>query len=216
MKIYRESEYIMLSALQHMLFCERQCALIHVEQLWVENKFTAEGRVMHERVDRGDQEDRGRIRVEYSLPLKSRQLGISGKADVVEFHLSDDGDKHWVPFPVEYKRGKPKKNHSDKVQLCAQAICLEEMLDRQVENGALFYGKTRRRLNVEFDEDLRRMTRDTAEKVHYLIATGKTPSARYEKKCDTCSFFNLCLPRTVGKKRKVTSWLDNVVNKELD
>ncbi len=216
MKVYRESEYIQLSALQHMLFCARQCALIHVEQLWVENKFTAEGRIIHERVDSGDRIDKGRIRVAYSLPLKSRRLGITGKADVVEFHLEKDGTRDWVPFPVEYKRGKPKKNFSDKVQLCAQAVCLEEMLDRKIENGALFYGKTRRRLKVQFDNELRRLTSETAEKIHGLIATGITPPARYEKKCDTCSFLNLCLSKAIGKKRKVTSWLNDIVHKELD
>lgn len=216
MKEYLEDEYIQLSALQHMLFCRRQCALIHVEQLWVENRYTAEGRVMHERVDRGDSEDRGRIRVAYSLPLKSRQMGISGKADVVEFHLKEgDGGNQWVPFPVEYKRGKPKKNLSDKVQLCAQAICLEEMTGRSVTEGALFYGKTRRRLNVTFDRELRRVTSETAEKVHQLISDGTTPPAKYEKKCDTCSFFDLCLPRAVGKKRNISAWLNKTVCREL-
>jgi len=138
---YSENEYLSLSALQHILFCERQCALIHVEQLWVENRFTAEGRVMHERVDRGDRAGRGKIRIEYSLPLKSAKLGLTGKADVVEFHLSGKAENGWIPFPVEYKRGKPKKNDSDKVQLCAQALCLEEMLDTEVEQGLSFTGK---------------------------------------------------------------------------
>jgi len=159
---------------------------------------------------------RGRVRLEYGLPLKSSLLGITGKADVVEFHLKKGETGQWVPFPVEYKRGKPKKNPADKVQLCAQALCLEEMLDRRIPNGALFYGKTRRRLNVAFDDGLRRITRETAEKVHRLIASGTTPTARYEKKCDTCSFLNLCLPKTIGKKRKVASWLNDVVSKELD
>jgi len=145
---YIEKEYLSLSALQHIIFCKRQCALIHIEQLWVENKFTAEGRVMHERVDRGDQAEGNKIKIEYSLPLKSKFLGITGKADVVEFHLKEDLKNQWIPFPVEYKRGIPKKNYSDKVQLCAQALCLEEMLDTKVEKGALFYGKTRRRQNV--------------------------------------------------------------------
>ncbi|EFK09639.1 CRISPR-associated protein Cas4 [delta proteobacterium NaphS2] len=203
MKKFPESEFIQLSALQHMLFCERQCALIHVEQLWAENRFTAEGRIMHERVDRGDSKDMGRIRVAYSLPLQSRHLGVSGKADVVEFHLSGGKQGKWVPFPVEYKRGKPKKNDSDKVQLCAQALCLEEMLGHPVENGALFYGKTRRRLDVVFDDALRRLTFETARKVHDLIDSGTTPTARYEKKCDTCSMKSLCLPKTSNGKTSV-------------
>lgn len=216
MKTYHEQEYIQLSALQHMLFCERQCALIHVEQLWVENKFTAEGRVMHERVDRGDRAGRGRIRQDFSLPLKSARLGITGKSDVVEFHPDNTRPGAWIPFPVEYKRGKPKKNASDKVQLCAQAICLEEMLGRDVEKGALFYGKTRRRMNVAFDGPLRELTHETARKVHAMIAAGKTPAARYEKKCDTCSFLDICLPKTVGKQRTVALWMEKITGKEPD
>jgi len=216
MREFRENEFIQLSALQHILFCERQCALIHVEQLWVENLFTAEGRIMHERVDRGDRKDIGRIRVEYGLPLKSQRLGVSGKADVVEFHPGEGKKEQWVPFPVEYKRGKPKKNVSDKVQLCAQALCLEEMLGHRVEQGALFYGKTRRRLDVVFDDALRQVTCETAQKVHDLIESGTTPRAKYEKKCDTCSFLNLCLPKTIGKKRKISKWLTDFVRKELN
>jgi CRISPR-associated exonuclease Cas4 len=211
---YSENEYLSLSALQHILFCERQCALIHVEQLWVENKFTAEGRILHERVDRGDQAGRGKVRIEYSLPLKSSELGLTGKADVVEFHLSENTENGWIPFPVEYKRGKPKKDWSDKVQLCAQAVCLEEMLNKKVEQGALFYGKTRRRQNVTFDDSLRALTFETAEKLHELFASGTTPLPHYEKKCDTCSFYNLCLPKTIGKQKKVASWLKNIVQKE--
>ena len=214
MSKYAEDEYFSLSALQHMLFCKRQCALIHIEQLWVENKFTAEGRIMHERVDRGDQVDRGRVKFEYGLPLKSSILGITGKADVVEFHLKDSLKKRWIPFPVEYKRGKPKKNFSDKVQLCAQALCLEEMLDTRVETGALFYGKTRRRLDVDFDKDLRELTIKTAEDVHDMLLSEITPPPHYEKKCDTCSFLHLCLPKTIGKQRKVSSWIKRMVCKE--
>jgi len=211
--MYPESEFIMLSALQHYLFCPRQCALIHVEQLWAENLFTAEGRVMHERVDRGDRQSRGEIRIEYGLALRSRVLGISGRADVVEFHKSDGG---WVPFPVEYKRGRPKKDDSDRVQLCAQAMCLEEMLDQPVDRGALFYGKTRRRLDVIFDDTLRGLTRETAQKIHELITAGETPQASYTKKCDACSFVGLCMPKTTGKSRTVASWLQGMIQKELE
>ncbi len=204
---YTENEYLSLSALQHILFCKRQCALIHIEQLWVENVFTAEGRVMHERVDKGDQVDRNRIKIEYALPLKSSVLGITGKADVVEFHLKGDFEKQWVPFPVEYKRGKPKTNLSDKVQLCAQALCLEEMLGVAVAKGALFYGKIRRRLDVVFDDKLRMHTIKTSEELHEMIASRITPPPHYEKKCDTCSFITLCMPKAIGKNRKVSSWI---------
>jgi CRISPR-associated exonuclease Cas4 len=208
---YCENEYFPLSALQHFLFCKRQCALIHLEQIWVENRFTAEGRDMHERVDRGDQVDKGKIRIEYGLPLKSMALGLTGKADVVEFHLEHEGENRWIPFPVEYKRGKPKKDDSDKVQLCAQAICLEEMLGIPVGKGALFYGKTRRRLDVIFDVSLRDFTRKTSDAFHEMMASGVTPAPRYEKKCDTCSFFTVCMPKTIGKKRKIASWLKQTV-----
>ncbi len=214
MKTYLEKEYLSLSALQHILFCKRQCALIHIEQLWVENRYTAEGRVMHERVDRGDQIDRGRVRIEYSLPLKSRLLGVSGKADAVEFHRQDLESEEWMPFPVEYKRGKPKKNLSDKVQLCAQAMCLEEMLDVSIETGALFYGKTRRRLDVMFDNDLREKTIKTARELHGMISSGITPPPKYSKKCDTCSFISLCLPKVIEKKRTVSSWVKRMIQKD--
>ncbi len=214
MKIYEENEYLSLSALQHILFCKRQCALIHIEQLWVENLFTAEGRVMHERVDRGDQADRGRVRIEYGLPLKSKLLGLTGKADVVEFHREGSSNKKWRPFPVEYKRGKPKKDLSDKVQLCGQAICLEEMLDVSIETGALFYGKTRRRLDVVFDDDLRDKTIETARELHAMISSGITPSPKYTKKCDACSFVSLCLPKAIEKKRTVSSWIKRMIPKD--
>ena len=157
--MYTEDDLLPLSALQHLLFCRRQCALIHIEQAWVENLYTAEGRIMHERVDSGGETPRGDVRVEYSVPLRSLWLGVTGKADVVEFHRKTGTGKTkramWLPFPVEYKRGKPKKGNYDKVQLCAQAMCLEEMLDAEIPCGALFYGKTRRRQDVMFDHALR-------------------------------------------------------------
>src|SRR3989337_821592 len=145
MSVDSTDDLIMLSALQHYVFCPRQCALIHIEQLWAENVLTAEGRIMHDKVDTANRESRGNIRIEYGVPMRSLRLGLIGKADVVEFHK--DGDR-WIPFPVEYKRGKPKPGNCDKVQLCAQAICLEEMLSVRIPKGALFYGKTKRRLDV--------------------------------------------------------------------
>lgn len=136
--MFSEDDLLMLSALQHLSFCPRQCALIHIEQIWAENVFTAEGRVMHERAhDEDRRETRAGVRVERGMPLRSLKLGLIGKADVVEFH-SGLGGKGWTPFPVEYKRGKPKVDDCDKVQLCAQALCLEEMLGVAVPAGALF------------------------------------------------------------------------------
>ena len=206
--MYTEDDLLPLSGLQHLLFCERQCALIHIEQLWAENRFTAEGRVMHERVHKVDRESRGKSRVEYSMSLRSLRLGLIGKADVVEFHRnSDPSAKKWRPFPVEYKRGKPKKANFDRVQLCAQALCLEEMLDIGVNSGALFYGKTRHRKDVLFDDDLRSETEKTARRFHRLFEGGKTPKAIYTKRCDSCSMKGLCLPKTVNKAKSIERYL---------
>src|SRR4030066_991439 len=190
-------DLIMLSALQHFVFCPRQCALIHVEQLWAENVLTAEGRIMQDKVDTANRESRGNIRIEYGVPMRSLRLGLIGKADVVEFHRMDDGT--WMPFPVEYKRGKPKMDDCDKVQLCAQAICLEEMLNVEIKKGALYYGRTRRREEVVFDEKLRLETEDAAKKVHALIESGRTPKAEYSKKCKKCSLYELCMPKVSSK-----------------
>ncbi|MBU0910085.1 MAG: CRISPR-associated protein Cas4 [Proteobacteria bacterium] len=210
---YSEDDLLPLSALQHLLFCPRQCALIHIEQAWQENLFTAQGRLMHERVDQSGRESRKDVRIEYAMPLRCLRLGLIGKADVVEFHLEAGAGKRWLPFPVEYKRGKQKKENWDKVQLCAQAICLEEMLGLGVPAGALFYGKNRRRQDVLFSDELRRETEDAALQLHELIAAGRTPAPVYTKRCDSCSFYELCLPRLLEKKRKVESYLDQAYEK---
>jgi CRISPR-associated exonuclease Cas4 len=199
-------DLVFLSALNHYLYCPRRCALIHIEQLWDENLFTAEGRIMHDKVDSANTESRGNVRIEYSVPIRSLRLGLIGKADVVEFHRMDDGK--WLPFPVEYKRGKPKIDDCDKVQLCAQAICLEEMLNVEIKNGALFYGRTRRREDVMIDEKLRQETEDAAMKVHALIESAATPKAEYSKKCKKCSLYELCMPKV---SRKVSNYLMKVV-----
>ena len=207
-KTYNEDNLVMLSALQHMIFCERQCALIHIEQLWSENTFTAEGRIMHEKVDTAKHEKRRDVRVEYGVPLRSLRIGLIGKADVVEFYRQGN---NWHPFPVEYKRGKPKKDNCDKVQLCAQAICLEEMLSCRITRGALFYGTTRRRQDVAFDTALRTETEDIAKKVHELIISGMTPKPEYSKKCKSCSLLQLCMPKTCGKTGKASAYLLKIV-----
>ena len=206
---YSEEDLIPISALQHLAFCERQCALIHVEQLWDENLFTAEGRIMHERVHEREGESRGDVRIERGLPLRSLKLGLIGKADVVEFHRTEAGA--WQPFPVEYKRGKPKADDCDRVQLCGQALCLEEMLGVKVPCGALFYGKTKRRLDVSFDQELREETEKTANRVRALIQAGVTPKAVYTKKCERCSLMVQCMPRLSGPKRSVKSYLNKMV-----
>jgi len=205
---YSEDDLLALSALQHLLFCPRQCALIHIEQAWQENLFTAQGRLMHERVDQSGRESRRDVRIEYGMPLRSLRLGLIGKADVVEFYLEAGAGERWRPFPVEYKRGKQKKENWDKVQLCAQALCLEEMLGLAVPAGALFYGKNRRRQDVLFSDALRRETEDTAFQLHELIAAGRTPGPVYTTRCDSCSFYEVCLPKILEKRRNIDRYLD--------
>jgi CRISPR-associated exonuclease Cas4 len=213
--IYSEDDLLPLSGLQHIIFCTRQAALIHIEQAWAENLLTAEGRILHDKVHEGGSESRGDVRVEYAMPLRSLKLGLIAKADVVEFHrvnMPENGQVlKWQPFPVEYKHGKPKKDNSDRVQLCGQAMCLEEMLNVEIGQGALFYGAIRRREDVIFDDELRQFTKEIAREFHELIAGGITPKAVYSKKCDNCSLYELCLPKTVSKNRRINSYLKEMV-----
>ncbi len=205
-----DKNLIPISALTHYAYCPRRCALVHIEQMWEENMFTAEGRIMHEHVHDEGNESRGDVRIERGVALRSLVLGLIGKADVIEYYLQDDGT--WQAFPVEYKRGKPKPDHSDKIQLCAQAMCLEEMLNVHISAGALFYGKTRRRLDVAFDEALRQETSEAAQLTHKLIESGRTPKPVYVKRCENCSLFAECLPRTIQKKRTVASYLKRMLD----
>lgn len=194
--MYAESDFVALSALQHYVFCARQCALIHLEQVWSENQYTAEGREMHERADSAVTTYREGVKVRRSVALRSCGLGVSGVADVVEWHRREGG---FEPFPVEYKRGKPKKHDADKVQLCAQAICLEEMLECSIPSGALFYGQTMHRLDVVFDEALRQKTASAVRGVHELFSTGMTPSAEFGPKCRLCSLIETCMPDVLNR-----------------
>lgn len=214
--MYSEDDLLPISALQHMLFCERQCALIHIEHIWEENRLTVEGKNMHERVHEQATENRPGIRIARGLRLRSLQLGLVGMADVVEFHLAPKSQisnlkSPFQPFPVEYKRGKPKADHSDEVQLCAQALCLEEMLDVSIPAGALFYGTTRRRLDVAFDGQLRALTCNTAERLHALIWAGVTPPPVYGPKCEHCSLLNICLPKSSASQKSAVQYLANAI-----
>lgn len=195
----------MLSALQHYMFCPRQCALIHIEQQWAENRYTAEGKVLHERVDSHEKSKIGGVRIVRTLPIRSSRLGLTGQADVVEFH--PDGSV----LPVEYKRGRPKKDQCDEVQLCAQALCLEEMLSVEISAAALFYGQKRRRRTVVFDSALRDLTVSTTQKVHELIEQQRTPPAKYTKKCDQCSLLHLCMPRSCRSQTSVRRYLSAMI-----
>lgn len=206
-----DEDLIPLSALQHYLYCPRQCALIHLEQQWAENRQTAEGRLLHQRSDVPQVERRRGVRTVTAMPLLALGLGITGKADVVEFHAEEGRER---AFPVEYKRGRPKAHRADEVQLCAQALCLEAMLGYPVESGALFYGQTRRRKEVRFDAELRALTARTITDARAMLASGITPTARYEpKRCDRCSLLDLCQPRLLGRRR-VEDWLRTQLDEE--
>ncbi len=207
---FPESDLVPLSALQHFMYCPRQCALIHVEQIWVESGLTAEGRILHERVDQGGTEKRRDVKRVFGLPIRSLRLGLVGKADVVEFHRQADGG--WLPYPVEHKRGRRKEEDWDRVQLCAQALCLEEMLEVAVPEGALFYGKEQRREIVEIGDALRRETEEVAAAVHRMLAESRTPPPEYGPRCDRCSLANVCLPRGVsGRGNRVARYLANIL-----
>lgn len=198
-----EDDLIPLSALQHYLYCPRQFALIHIEQQWAENRFTAEGRVLHERTDRGGHESRDGVRIARRVPIRSRRLGVVGIADVVELHA---GGRR--PLPVEYKRGRPKVHRADEVQLCAQAMCLEEMFGTQVEEGFLFYGRTKRRKAIAFDAPLRDLTATAAKEARLLLVEGRTPSPHYEpRKCDACSLKSQCNPERLTRRSNIDRWL---------
>jgi len=185
-----DENYIPLSALQHFMFCPRQCALIHIEQVWAENLYTAEGRIVHEKAHDGDTTVRKGVRTTRTLSVSSRTLRVAGQCDIVEFY--EDGRI----VPVEYKRGKPKVHRADEIQLCAQAISLEEMLHTTIPLGEIFYDQRKRRTEVVFDSELRSLTKIISDKLHAMVAEGKTPPAEYEKqKCETCSLKDLCLPK---------------------
>lgn len=196
-------ENLPLSALQHYLYCPRQCALIHVEKVWVENRFTAEGRIMHRRVDSEHASRRAGLSQSLSVPLKSDRLGLYGVADVVEMRPAPDGNE--IPYPVEYKRGSPKIDDCDRVQLCAQALCLEEMLGIKIAEGAIFYGKPRRRETVTFSAELRAEVEEIAGLLHQMIGAAETPPAEKGKKCQGCSLVSVCMPGI--RKSKVELYL---------
>ena len=230
---FSEDDLLPISALADVVFCERRAALHHLEGIWEDNVFTVEGTFLHQKVDAEDRlESRGDVRIARGLRLRSLRLGLTGKADVVEFHrraeakTASGGESgslpagvqlpgargFWHPFPVEYKRGRLRREEGYEVQLCAQALCLEEMLSVAVPVGAVFYGQPRRRLEVTFGEELRRETETAAARLHELIRAGKTPPARYEKKCESCSLLTLCMPKTTGGRKSVGRYLAGILD----
>lgn len=206
-----EEEPIPLSALQHAVYCLRQAALIHLERLWSENIFTAEGDVLHAVADKGGSRRARGVRRVLSLPLGSTRLNLVGTADLIEFTPGPDGD---TAFPVEYKRGKPKLHRADEVQLCAQALCLEEMTGRPVPEGALFYEQIRRRITVPFDAPLRDLTETTVQKLGEVLRSRVTPAPTVHKsRCRGCSLHTLCRPESYAKP--VRAWRDLMLNQIL-
>lgn len=210
---YREDEYLMLSGVQHFRFCRRQWALIHIEHLWAENFRTVDGQIMHERAhDKGFFESRGDLLITRGMQVASPTLGVSGECDVVEFHRSDDGislagrEGCWQPYPVEYKRGRPNPASGNALQLCGQAMCLEEMLCCQIPTGALYYGELRHREQVEFTPALRQEVQEALAEMHQLYARGYTPKVKPSKSCNACSMKELCLPKLM-KAQSVRSYL---------
>lgn len=213
LKEYNEDDYLMISGIQHFVFCRRQWALIHVEQQWEENYFTMDGQILHERVDSENiKESRRNIIKLYSMRVKSKRLAITGKCDVVELNQNSKGvyipkyNDCWDVFPVEYKRGRPKINESDSLQLLAQAICLEEMLVTSISKGYMFYFETRRRQEIVFTLELREVLDNIVKEMHSYMDKGITPKVKAGKKCNTCSLKDICLPE-LNKQKDVKLYI---------
>lgn len=198
-----EWEVVVISALQHYSYCPRQCALIHVEQVFDENLYTLRGRRVHERADDPASELDEGVRIERGMSLFSERLGLVGKADVVEF--SQDG----TPYPIEYKSGPRRGSKHDDIQLCAQALCLEEMLGREALRGAIYHYASRRRREVSFDAALRSLTEETVQEVRRLLVTATVPPPVADARCPKCSLFDACMPFAIaGFDEDVSSLYD--------
>ncbi len=209
--MYTEENFIQLSAIQHYSFCKRQFYLAYVEEIWIENFLTASGRILHQHVDDVHKEKRKGLTQEFGLALCSYELGISGKADVIEFYHDQNGELAEI-IPVEYKRGIEKKDNCDAMQLCAQAICLEEMTGLSIEHGFLFYGKERRRTEITFSQELREETKTAFLDIHSLYNEfSEPPQAIFNQNCKSCSFFEYCKPKTVGKRKSAKSYFMKII-----
>lgn len=210
---YNEEEVLQISGLQHFTFCKRQWALIHIEQLWKDNLRTVEGNILHEKAhDASQRERRGDVIVVRDLRVNAVSLGVTGACDVVEFRKDETGvpllgqEGRYRPYPVEYKHGAPREDHANELQLCAQAMCLEEMLCCDVPEGALYFGQTRHRERVVFTQELRQEVRDALHQMHELYERHHTPKVKPSKACNACSLKEVCLPRMM-QKRSVKSYL---------
>ncbi len=216
--MYAEEDYLMLSGIQHFAFCRRQWAMIHIEQQWAENYRTTSGELMHKKAhDEGSFEKRGDLLIVRGLRISSRELGLTGQCDVVEFHQDKDGielfgyEGKWNPVPIEYKRGTPKENNADALQLCAQAICLEEMFQTSISEGFLYYGENRRRSKTEFTDDLRQQVKKYSMEMHDLFRKGYTPNAKPTKQCKACSLEELCIPK-LQKVKDVRAYIEQNIH----
>lgn len=214
---YQEDDYLMLSGVQHFAFCRRQWALIHIEQQWAENLRTTEGNIIHERVhDASIHEKRGDLVVTRAMVISSPRLGLSGECDAVEFHRDSNGvpifgmEGKYRVVPVEYKRGKAKENDCDILQLTAQALCLEEMICCEINEGYLYYGETRHRTKVIFDDSLRKKTEDIIFEMHELYKKHHTPMVKRSKSCNACSLKEICLPQ-IEKKKKASTYIKDML-----
>ncbi|MDI9485938.1 MAG: CRISPR-associated protein Cas4 [Bacillota bacterium] len=215
---WETTDYLPLSGIQHYAFCPRQWALIHIEQQWEENIFTFRGQEMHQKANNPYVVEKRRDKiVARAVPIVSHSLGLYGVADVVEFERSERGvtlarrKGFWRPVPVEYKVGRPKSRNIDTLQLCAQALCLEEMFDITLDRGYIFYGATRRRLDVLLDAELRSETKDVAACMHQAFAAGITPAANYNAQCERCSLIQLCIPK-LSESKKVSAYLRTAID----
>ena len=205
---FDEEEYLQLSGIQHFLFCRRQWALVHVEQQWEENYRTADGRIMHKHVHDAEYHSKRKdLLTKRAMRVYSAGLGLSGECDLVEFHQDPGGielpgyEGLWMPYPVEYKRGKKKDSPYDEAQLCAQAMCLEEMMCCSIEEGALYYGETRHREAVRFSSKLRTIVSDTVMEMHSYMQRGYTPKVKQKKACKMCSLINICAPELLSAEQ---------------
>lgn len=219
---FTEDEYLMISGIQHFVFCRRQWALIHIEKQWEENFRTMDGAIMHKHAhDSSFREKRGNLIITRSMPVSSPSLGLSGECDVVEFKKSAEGisiageEGKYQVVPVEYKRGSPKQNLSDTLQLAAQAMCLEDMLCCRITEGYLYYGETRHRLRIEIDDTLREKLKTVVDEMHDLFSRGYTPKAKRSKSCNACSLKNICLPQ-MDKKKSVSAYIANRLSEVTD
>jgi len=204
-------DYLPISGLQHVVFCERQAALIHIERVWQENTATALGRIVHERADQPGRDHRRGIRIVRAMPLHCHRLRVVGVADTVEYYRSAPRSQTEIPFPVEYKRGRARAQLADQVQLCAQAMCLEEMHGIEIAEGALFYDASHRRVSVSFSSALREQTESAAARMHELFAKRQVPSARSGPHCKACSLESICMPELTSRRDRVASYLAQLV-----